>query len=336
MAGTSFVIVNPMSGGGGTGRRWPELRRALAAQLGTWDHAFTLGPRDATRLAQEAVLEGYDQVVAVGGDGTLHEVVNGLFEVDADGLRSGRPIRSEVVFVPVRFGTGGDFARHLGLSPRLPDAVQHVGEGPIHSVDLGWLHFHDLHGAPQRQIFLNIASFGLSGLVDQKVNASSKRLRQLSFLNATFRALWEFKPFEAEIEVDGEPFYRGRVVTAAVANGSTYGGGMRVAKDARIDDGRLELVLQTRAGLYETVRVHQLYDGNLHRWPSVRLGGGQVVTARSGASHPVLLDVDGECLGILPARFEVLPAALRLRGGGRSLPSGLHEFATGAGHSTPR
>ncbi|HJL42883.1 MAG TPA: diacylglycerol kinase family lipid kinase [Myxococcales bacterium LLY-WYZ-16_1] len=313
MGPRTFVIVNPLSGGGRTGRRWPQLRRALDPLLDTWDHAFTLGPQDATRLARQAVEQGYEQVVAVGGDGTQHEVVNGLFRVEEDPKTPPEPLRPDLVFVPVRFGTGGDFARHLGLPARLPAAVQHIESGRTRPVDLGVVAFVDRTGAPRRQIFVNVASFGLSGLVDQKVNASTKRLGGLSFLSATFRALAEFRPVRTQIRVDGQPFYEGRVVTAAAANGTTYGGGMRVAPRACIDDGLLDLVVQTRAGLYETARVRQLYDGRSAEWPSVRIGRGRVIEAETLSRQPVLLDVDGEALGVLPARFEVLPGSLRLK-----------------------
>lgn len=313
MARRTLVIVNPMSGGGATGRRWPQLRRALDARLQDWDNAFTLAPHDATRMAREAAMDGYAEVVVVGGDGTLHEAVNGLFEEDEEGLVTESPLNPGIVFTPIRFGTGGDFARHLGLSAQLPQAVDHVGAGRVTTVDVGLIGFRDHEGRGRRRIFLNIASFGLSGLVDAKVNASSKRLKGLSFLSATLRALAEYRPLAVQIGLDGDSFYRGPVVTAAVANGTTFGGGMKFARDARIDDGRLDLVVQTRAGTYEKLRVHQLYDGKLADWPSVHHGRGTVVTAGPLGDEPVLLDVDGEQVGVLPARFTVVPEVLRLR-----------------------
>jgi YegS/Rv2252/BmrU family lipid kinase len=306
------VIVNPMSGGGATGRRWPELRRALDPVLDDWDNAFTLGPADATRLVREAVAEGYDEIVVVGGDGTLNEAVNGWFGEDDHGERSGA--EQLPVLIPVRFGTGGDFARHLGLSSRLPEAVAHVRDGKIGSIDLGQVRFVDPEGVAQQRWFLNIASFGLSGLVDAKVNASKKRLKGASFTLATVSSLLTYRPPAVRIDVDGERVYEGPVVTAAVANGTTFGGGMQFARGAAIDDGRFSVVIQKRAGLTEALRMPDLYSGALHRWSSVQVVDGcEVVAEPVDPEAEVLLDVDGEQPGRLPARFTIVPGALRLK-----------------------
>ncbi len=302
----TFVLVNPSSGGGRTGRRWPELRRALDERLGDWQHDFTLGPGDATRMAAEAVEAGYEELVVVGGDGTLNEALNGL--QGGGGL-------APIVFTPVRFGTGGDFARHLGLSGRLPAAVAHLGRGTCRRIDVGRVRFTGDGGEPRTRLFLNIASFGLSAEVVRRVDAGSKRLGAASFGAALGRALLAYRPKALRIRVDGELFHEGQVVTGAVANGTHFGGGMQFARGARLDDGLFKIVIQTKVGPRELLRVDQLYSGALHAWPSVKsIEGRRVqVEAMEGAQTEVRLEVDGELPGRLDADFELLPAALQLR-----------------------
>jgi YegS/Rv2252/BmrU family lipid kinase len=310
MSLNTLVIVNPASRNGATGRSWPELRSALDRVLDRWDNQFTLGPGDATRLARQAVGEGYEMIVAVGGDGTNNEVVSGLLAEGGE-----RVLRQDLVLGVVRQGTGGDFARALGLTGKLPEAVAHLAGEGTRPIDLGVIDYA-AHGGDQRQrAFLNIASFGLSGLVDEKVNQSSKALGgTASFMVGLGKALVGYRPEAVRISVDGQPFYEGPLVTCAVANGRYFGGGMHFAPKAAIDDGMFDVVAQVKTGLREVVSIADLYSGKLIDWPSVRSGRGRSVEAealKNGAR--VLLDVDGEQPGTLPARFRVLPAALRLK-----------------------
>ncbi len=308
------VIVNPASANGATGRHWPELRAALDKVLESWDHQFTLAPGDASRLAREAVEGGYEMVVSVGGDGTNNEVVTGLcrpFGAEAGpGL-----LREGVVLGVVRAGTGGDFARLLGLSGRLPASVAHLAGEATRPCDLGWIDFVGHDGAETGRAFLNIASFGLSGQFDDKVNRTTKALGgTASFLIGTLRALAAYRPQGVRLVVDGEVLVDERMVTAAVANGQYFGGGMHFAPEARIDDGALDVVCQLRAGPREIASMRRLYDGSIFQWDAVRhRRGTQIEASPLTPEEAVLVDVDGEQPGRLPARFTILPGALSLK-----------------------
>lgn len=307
----SFVIVNPHSGNGATGRHWPELRAAIDRVLDRWDNEFTTGPGDATRLARRAVKEGYEMIVSVGGDGTMNEVVTGLF---AEGGEPSWPSRDGIVIAPVRQGTGGDFARFLGLSSKLPDCVAHLAGDATRPCDLGLVSFRGHDGAPAWRGFLNIGSFGLSGLVDDKVNTTSKGLGgKASFAIGLVRALAAYRPQQVRVTVDGELFLDETMVTCAIANGQYFGGGMRFAPDASIDDGLFDVVAQLRTGVKEVLSVGDLYSGKLVDWPSVRVRRGREIDAQPIGHAPVLLDIDGEQPGMLPAKFRVLPSAVRLK-----------------------
>lgn len=308
------VIVNPASGGGATGRRWPEIRATLDRQLDRWDSEFTLGPQDATRIAREAVAAGYEMIVGVGGDGTMGEIVTGLFEHDADGVTESLT-RSDLVLGVVRYGTGGDFARFLGLPKDLDKAADHLSGAATRPADIGLVQYHDDQGKVVRSGFLNIASFGLSGVVDDKVNHTTKLLGgRVSFLLGLTRALVSYRPQTVRVVVDGQLFYEGPLVTGAIANGQYFGGGMRIARDAKIDDGVFDVVLQLRSGVKEVASIRDVYSGSMADWASVMTTRGVVVEASPvDPEVRVLLDIDGEQSGMLPARFTVVPRGIRLK-----------------------
>ncbi len=310
----AMVIVNPASANGATGRNWPEIRAALDKVLDRWDNEFSTGPGDATRIAREAVRNGYEMIVTLGGDGTMKEVVDGLFEPSDEGI-SDRLIREGLLLAPVRAGTGGDFARFLGLPHRLPESVRHLTGPQTKQADLGLLEFTAHDGKKRRTAFMNIASFGLSGVVDDKVNHTTKALGgTASFFIGLSRALVSYKPEGVRIRVDGEPFYEGSMVTCAVANGQYFGGGMRFARDAEIDDGLFDVVVQTKTGLKEILSVGDLYSGRMSEWSSVRAMRGKIVEAEPIADETrCLLDVDGEQPGRLPAKFSILPGVVRIK-----------------------
>ena len=180
----TFLVVNPASGGGSTGRGWTQLRRRLERQIGRWEEGFTTHAGHAESLVRRAVEAGFERVVVVGGDGTFNEAVCGLFPEDPEFGIAATPMNPNVVLAPVRRGTGGDLARHLGLPGTGDGALRHLVEGHVRPIDLGLCDFVDAAGRPRRRAFANIASFGLSGLVDAKVNDSGKRFGSLSFATA--------------------------------------------------------------------------------------------------------------------------------------------------------
>lgn len=306
------VIVNPASQNGATGKYWPELKSALDRVLGQWDYEFTRDVGDGVRLGRQAAEKDYEMIVAVGGDGTMNEVVSGLFDCSPEG-KEPQLIRDDLILGGVRAGTGGDFARLFKLPHRLPASVAHLGGDSTSACDLGWVEYLDHSGAPGGRAFINIASFGLSGLVVDKVNKSTKAFGgRASFFAGTLRALAGYRPTEVRIEVDGDVFIRESMMTTAVANGQFFGGGMHIAPEAKIDDGLFDLVTQLRTGPREILRMRDLYAGRAHLWPSVRCTRGAMVEAfPMNPVDRVLLDVDGEQPGILPAVFRMFKGAVR-------------------------
>ncbi len=306
-----LLLVNPAAGAGRARARLPSVLDALGEAGASYELHLTRGPGEATARVREALASGRVRGVAVvGGDGTLSEAVGGFFD------ETGAPVASGAWLGPLPIGTGGDLRRTLGI-PRDPAVmVTRMLWASPRAVDVGWLHYRDEHGRPAERSFLNIASFGVSGLVDRYVADGPKWLGgAAAFALGTARGLLRYRPRRVSLRLDeGEPF-EVSVLTVAVANGRFFGGGMQVAPRARLDDGLLDVVVLAPRGVRETLALAPaLYRGEVLSMPGVRWHRARrIEVSLADWGHPVLLDVDGEVPGVLPARFEVRPGALSLK-----------------------
>lgn len=301
-AGTVFV-VNPHAANNQTGKAWPRIREMALASLGPFETRLTGGPGDATRLTREGLLAGASRIVCVGGDGTLNEVINGFFA-------AGRPVRPEALLGVLPNGTGCDFCRTAPIPADPAAALAAIHAGRVRPLDLGCLRFRDHDGLIQTRIFHNIASFGLGGEVVDRVNRSSKACGPfLTFIWATLASLWAYEAKRIRLAVDGAGERTFAVLNVAVANGRYHGGGMLVAPGAALDDGLFQVTVIEAMPLPLVLRhLPKLYRGGIERLRQVRITTGTRVTASS--AQRVLLDVDGEQPGTLPAEFWIMPGAL--------------------------
>ncbi len=299
------VIVNPRSGKGLSQQRWAKLVASLSANLGPFETRFTEHRGHARLIARQEALAGRPLVVAFGGDGTISEVVDGL-------MAAGTP--TEMGILPR--GTGGDLRRTLGLPTSVGAAAEHMRNATVHLVDVGRATFSGDAGEPTVRHFINAASFGFSSAVALKANQSSKTFgAKASFLSATLRSLLSYENAEVLISVDGGEPQRRTILLGAVGNGRYFGGGMKICPEAQLDSGQLELVTVGDLSKLEIVaKIHRIYQGTHLTLPDVRAARAtkvQVWPADPAAQIPI--ELDGETPGTLPATFEVLPRALRLR-----------------------
>lgn len=306
MSSSSYVfIVNPKAGNGSTGSDWPVIRQLAEERLGPFESFFTQSPGDAERIAAEAIGAGARQIVCVGGDGTLNEVVNGCMASD-DAVRSDL----QLGFIPD--GTGCDFIRTVPIPQDLGQAVDAIARGEILKIDVGRLFFQDHHGRRACRYFHNLTSFGLGGEVDERVNRTTKAFGPFcSFIWATLISIFQYGKKRITISIDDHAPREYTVWNVAVANGQFHGGGMRVAPDALIDDGLLHVTVIGDLSLGEVfANLPRLYNGRITQLEKVETFVGKKVHATS--RQKVLLDVDGEQPGSLPAEIGLLPGALRL------------------------
>ncbi len=302
----TFVVVNPQSANRQTGKRWVEARAQLRRTLGDFGEEFSTQPLHATEIAAHAIKDGYDCIVAAGGDGTLNEVVNGFFE-------EGRLINPAAVLGVIPLGTGGDFRRTFGWGVDLKSSLARLQGEQTVPMDLGLLEYTSQSGEPNTRLFANVCSFGASGLVDREVNQTSKMLGgRVSFLLGTAKALMKYKDQTIQLSIDDRPSEEIRITTVAVANGRYFGGGMCVAPEAAPSDGLFDVTLWSGYGLGDFIlKAKALYDGSHVKLPGTRCFKCRKLAASS--QEEVLLDVDGEQPGRLPCKLSILPGALRLK-----------------------
>ena len=310
---TAFVVVNPRSGGGRTKREWRGIERALGDAFPLMSVAMTRKRGEAKSLVREALLEGHTEIIAVGGDGTINEAVNGFFNEYG-------PISPDAVFGFVTSGTGGDFRRSFGIAPGAAAAIARLKTAAPRAVDVGRLSCITRHGAPMVRYFINIASFGMSGHIVDSVNRA--RIAKLfggpfAFGFHSLMGLLRYGERTVRIRIDGSFDEIANISTVAVANGQFFGGGMKVAPNAKTDDGYFDIVIMGGMPKHRAAADMKLvYTGEHLNNPAVRVVRGQKVVAVPVAEtrgKPVLIEVDGENAGRLPATFEILPRALNLR-----------------------
>ncbi|NUM55046.1 MAG: diacylglycerol kinase family lipid kinase [Candidatus Hydrogenedentes bacterium] len=295
-------MMNPSSANGRTGKRWTEIEGRLRGVLGEFVTFSTKRPGHAVDLTRRALQDGHDLIISVGGDGTHCEVVNGFFEGNL-------PINPAAAMAIFPHGTGSDLARGMGVR-KFNDALAMLSARVISKIDIGRVTLTLPHGGTSVRYFLNVADFGIGGAVAERVNGQTKRFGPfVTFLWAVLRTLVTFKNPMVSIQIDGELFET-RTINVIVANGQYYGGGIHVARDARMDDGQFEVYVLGDIRLLTALRyLHTFYLGTYLRYPHlVRRFTGTRVTAQS--DERVLLNLDGEQPGQLPAAIELLPAAL--------------------------
>jgi diacylglycerol kinase (ATP) len=253
-----------------------------------------------TELARNAAEGGAELLVVVGGDGSVNEVVNGIAGRDG------------VEIAVIARGTGWDFARSLGLPRDLDRAIAAALGSSARTIDLGRATYRSWSGAEAQSLFANVASAGMSGAIAQRANDTSKALGgKVSYVWATFAVFARWSNTEVEVAVDGEQ-RRARMHDVVVANGSSFGGGMKICPDAKPDDGAFDVLLigdLTKRDLMLT--LPKTFRGKHLPHPKAELLRGASVTV--DAPEPLPIQLDGEQPGTTPARFEIVPRALRVR-----------------------
>jgi YegS/Rv2252/BmrU family lipid kinase len=301
----TFFVVNPHSAHGRTAKAWPEIKAMAEKTLGPVTAGFTERMGHATDLVRAALHQGFNFIVSVGGDGTNNEVVNGFFE-------SGRAVNPEAAMGIVCSGTGSDLIRTLLIPRDFHQAIPMIPTWDPKPTDAGRLTFINHQGRETARLFINITSAGVGGEVDDRVNKTTKIFGgKASFLWGSLRGALAYTNKRLTIRLDnGEPFER-TVFNLAVSNGQFFGAGMQTAPRAEVDDGLFDVVVMGDFSFFEQLRLSRLIYSGAH------LGMAKVESFRAKkveltCPDRVLLDVDGEQPGMLPATLELLPAAIKI------------------------
>ena len=302
------VIINPAAGGGRAGRRWPQFEAEMTRHGYDIKPSFTSGPGDATRLARQFAYEGARTIVCVGGDGTANEVVNGLIDGD-------QPISQQTRLALVPCGTGKDFGRTLGTRD-VESMLRVLADGTTAMIDVGRVTCRNARtGEPVTRYFANVADAGIGAETAARINRSSKALGGfISYLSGAVRSIVAFKPWDVTVEVDGAPIYAGSAGMVVFANGRYFAGGMKVAPEASLCDGMLDVFVLKGVGKRAllTSLLPRVYRGKHVGQPGIiHLTGSQATVACAAG---MLLELDGEQVGTTPVMVDVLPGFLRVVG----------------------
>ncbi len=309
-----LVIINPASAEGATGEAWPSVASDLRRHFGAFNCAFTKKSGDAARLALGEAQAGRRFIIACGGDGTISEVANGLLQSGAD---------AEFGILPS--GTGGDFRRTLSIPTRIADAAAILRSGRTRQMDVGRVSFVNHAGEDELRYFVNVASCGMGGEVVRRVKedspswlpARSSRVLggKLSFAFAALQTTLTFVKPRLQLKLDDGAEFRLVVANLCIANAKYFGGGMKVAPEARLDDGLLDAVaIGEMSALSILANSYRVYLGTHLGMQQVQHARARRIEARPAAGDEVItLEIDGELAGRLPATFEIIPRSLRMR-----------------------
>jgi diacylglycerol kinase (ATP) len=306
MSERTALILNPAAAAGRAGREAAQVAAKVRSAVGHDVVVMTTEtPGHATELARRAVLDGFTRIFSLGGDGTHGQVATGMMSV----RHQGQPL-----LTTLPFGTGGDFSRLMNGPRTLQNALA-LSNGPVALIDGGECELINASGAKETVGFLNIASFGLAGMVDRLVNASKKRFGgKAAFASASIRAFVGYEPPRVSVRCDGDLVFEGRLSNVAVANGRFFGGGMMIAPEALLNDGRFDVMAIAHSSLFQSLPVlARTYSGAHVGHRLVSSARGSVVQIEVHDRH-AWADIDGEPLGEGPVTVRVLPEVLRVTG----------------------
>ena len=306
-----LIIVNPKSAGGATNERWAAIASDLRAHFGAFQVAFTKRPGDGIELAKGGADAGRKFIIACGGDGTINEVANGI-------LASGKAV--ELGVLPN--GTGGDFRRTLEMPTNGREAAKALRDGATKTIDAGRVTFYNHEGEQVSRYFLNVSSFGLSASIISRVKTKSmldwlptNAFRgKANFAVSTLQEVLDLGYTTVRVKIDDREEKSLNTINFCVANSRFFGGGMKIAPDAKINDGFLDVV---NIGDIKTAKIilnaYKLYTGSHLELAEVKSTLARRIEVSPTNNQTVFIETDGELPGRLPAIFEIIPNALQVR-----------------------
>lgn len=310
----AIVIVNPESAGGATRDAWPGIASELATHFGPFTPKFTSRAGEGIEIAANAARKGAKLIIACGGDGTISEVANGILSAGSD---------AELGILPS--GTGGDFRKTIGIPARASGAARILRSGQTRLIDVGKVSFTNNRGEVVSRYFLGVASFGLSADVIARVKEGGPEWfpakapkwlsGRVSFATAMVQTAAKKSATRVVVQLDDDDARHMTVANLCIANARYFGGGMKIAPNAKLADGKFDVVSIGDLGAARILaNAPRLYLGAHLSMQEVGHALAAKVFARGvDADQTVEIEVDGEIPGQLPATFQILPKALRVR-----------------------
>ncbi|XP_068650517.1 sphingoid long-chain bases kinase 2, mitochondrial [Aristolochia californica] len=311
--GDIVFVVNPNGANGRTGREWKKLLPFLRSRIGSDCNiceTLTSGPSHAIDITREAIREGADAVVAVGGDGTLHEVVNGFISDGKPTLsyENGSTHTTALGLIPL--GTGSDFARTFGWKNDPHEAVERIARGVKSKIDVGVI----IGASEEPHYFINVADVHLSSKAGYYASRY-KTFGNLCYVIGALRAFMGHSNRDLKIKVNGGVWEIFPKVTAlCIGNAKFFGGGMKITPNGDPCNGSFEVVILQNFKWYDFIfKLHKLYAGtHLSEKNVYSLSVQSVEVEEIIFSDSIYVQSDGEHLGFLPRKFSILPGAIEM------------------------
>lgn len=300
-----FIVVNPVSANRTTGKEWSQYEKQLLDSGFEFETALTECPGHATELVRQALKTGYKTIMSVGGDGTMNEAVNGFFE-------NNHLISEDSRLVVFSRGTGCDFIKSLGIKNSVEDLLAVLARNQAKQIDVGKVSFIGTKDEVITRYFLNVADIGMGAETANRVNKHSKRMKGfLSFMLGAVSTIILYKNKDFEVIIDDEIVLSERMNSVIVANGNYFGGGMKVAPEAKMDDGVFDIIILGDLSKPDIIRNFPLiYNGKHLSHPKLKCYRGRRIKVNSCGK--ALIEVDGEIPGSDDAEFELLPNTLKI------------------------
>jgi YegS/Rv2252/BmrU family lipid kinase len=299
------MIVNPASANGATAGRWPEIARRAAAHGLDVETRLTEAPGHAADLTRQALRDGAELIVAVGGDGTISETVNGFYD-------GAEPVAPAAELAVVSRGSGGDFARNFRIPKGTDAALEVAAHGAVRTVDLGRVTYTTRDGGPESRLYCNVASAGLTGTVADRINRSGTPLgATVAFAWGAVVTFFGYRNSRFRVRIDERELDQ-VCNNVIVGNCRYFASGMKILPMAVPDDGLLDVLVWGDVGKVDlALNLHRLYRGTHVNHPKADFSRATRVVVEPDTPLPI--EADGEQPGVTPATFEVVPAAVRLR-----------------------
>ena len=295
-------IVNPMAGSGKCMKHWKTYLKERVSLFPNHEISYTVRPREATDITRTALRFGFEKIIAVGGDGTLNEVVNGFFE-------GGELISPNAFLGMLPLGTGADFPINFSYPSRKEDIFKVLANKHYKKTDVGKIIYGKI---PQKKVgyFINIASFGCSSEVVVATNKNKKPLGNLSYLTEGVWTFLKAKPKVYSLKKEGQDTVTQYLsFNVFVANGLSNGGGMKWAPQAQIDDGCFDVIILGQISKWKMpLLIPHIYKGTVLSNKEVEMFRARKLEV--SCEGEMAFEVDGEIMGTLPATFEILPKCI--------------------------
>lgn len=300
-----MVIVNPKAGSGRGLKDWPIISNQMYNSGVRFTCVFTEHKYHAVELTVKAINDGFRNIVAVGGDGTIHEVVNGIFIQKAVST-------TDISLAVIPAGTGNDWIRMYGISKTYALAVRSLVEKRTILQDVGKVDFYETRVRHTRYM-ANVAGLGYDAVVNLKYNnlKDEGKYGRWLYLRSTVNTFLGFRSKHFKIIADGNSFYDGMVFSGAVGIGKYNGGGMQQTPNASVDDGLMDITIIRKMSKYRVIRNFKLlYSGNIYNIPKVIFTQAKKIEIETWPETRI--EIDGEAVGTSPFIFELVPQGIRV------------------------